>query len=214
MSNSDQPQPKTKVSLSKALIVETSIQMIETIGVDKFSLRKLAERLNCEPMSIYYHLKNKDQIFDEIVDYLIATIRFESESLTIKQQLITVAQQWRSLAKTYPNFFPILAVHQLNTDVGSHFMNQILTIFQNANLSLQQASYFLRVLNYYLIGAGIDEAKGYGSGSSAVNSIQPDELKAKYPLLAQAKSYWTASHHDEIFDLGLETLLIKMLADH
>ena len=93
MSNTARQKAKTKGSLSKELIVQTSIAMIEEIGVEKFSLRKLAEKLNCEPMSIYYHLKNKDQIFDEIVDFLILSIQFESDQLPIKQQLISIAQQ-------------------------------------------------------------------------------------------------------------------------
>jgi AcrR family transcriptional regulator len=211
MSNTAHQKAKTKGNLSKELIVQTSITMIEEIGVEKFSLRKLAEKLNCEPMSIYYHLKNKDQIFDEIVDFLISSIQFESEQLPIKQQLISIAQQWRTLAKTYSNFFPVLAVHQLNTHTGSQFMNQVLAIFQNAELPIQQGSYFLRILNYYLIGAGIDEAKGYQLGSSATQPIKAEELVHQYPLLAQALPYWTTEYYDEIFNLGLEMLLVRIL---
>lgn len=206
-------QKRAKANLSKSLIVKSAIEMIEEIGVEEFSLRKLAVKLNCEAMSIYYHLKNKNQIFDEIVDELISGIEFESEATAIKQQLITVARQWRALAKTYPNFFPILATHQLNTHAGSQFMHQILLIFKNANLPMQQSSYFLRILNYYLIGVGIDEAKGYGLGGSAINSIKSEEYKECYPLLAQAMNYWTTSHYDEIFELGLEMLLSKMLPE-
>ncbi|MCH7336748.1 TetR/AcrR family transcriptional regulator C-terminal domain-containing protein [Acinetobacter sp. NIPH 2699] len=211
MSNTIHQKLKTKESLSKERIVRTAIEMIEEIGIDKFSLRKLAEKLNCEAMSIYYHVKNKDQIFDEIVDLLISSIQFESDTLAMKQQLISVARQWRFLAKTYPNFFPILATHQLNTNVGSQFMNQILMIFKKENLSIQQASYFLRILNYYLIGAGVDETKGYRSGSSAVNPIKLDSNPNHYSLLVQAMPYWADSHYDEIFELGLEMLLAKMV---
>ncbi|ENX33868.1 hypothetical protein F889_02532 [Acinetobacter colistiniresistens] len=211
MSNTTHQKAKTKGSLSKEFIVKTSIALIEEIGVEKFSLRKLAERLNCEPMSIYYHLKNKDQIFDEIVDELILSIEFRSENLSIKQQLISIAQQWRSLAKRYPNFFPVLAIHQLNTHVGSQFMNQLLAIFKDAGLSIQQGSYFLRILNYYLIGAGIDEAKGYQLGNSALDPINPEQRSEHYPLLVQAMPYWTAPHYDEIFNLGLDMLLVKIL---
>ena len=213
MSNTTHQKLKTKESLSKERIVKTSLEIIEDIGVEKFSLRKLAEKLNCEAMSIYYHLKNKDQIFDEIVDTLISNIQFESDLLTVKMQLISVARQWRLLAKTYPNFFPILATHQLNTHVGSHFMNQILMILNKETLSIKQASYFLRILNYYLIGAGIDEAKGYRAGSSAVNPISLDDETSRYSLLVDAIPYWTDSHHDEIFELGLEILLSKILSN-
>ena len=85
-------------------------------------------------------------------------------------------------------------------------MNQVLAIFQNAELPIQQGSYFLRILNYYLIGAGIDEAKGYQLGSSTTQPIKVEELVHQYPLLAQALPYWTTEYYDEIFNLGLEML--------
>lgn len=191
---------KSKLNLSKELIIESSLSMIEENGIDGFSLRKLAHKLNCEAMSIYYHMKNKDQIFDQIVDHLISKITFENQKNNPKEQLISIARQWRRLAQQHPNFFPILAVHPLNTKSGNHFMNQILMILEAANLSQKQASYFLRVINYYLIGVGIDEAKGY---HLAVKQNISDEDA----LLAKAKSYWTIEDQNQIFELGLNILL-------
>lgn len=69
MSNQTENHKKTKVNLSKDLIIKTALWMIEENGIDGFSLRKLAQKLNCEAMSIYYHMKNKEQILDQIVDF-------------------------------------------------------------------------------------------------------------------------------------------------
>lgn len=58
--------------------------------------------------------------------------------------------------------------------------------------------------NYFLIGMGIDEAKGY---QLANHNLKLDE----YPLLDEAKSYWTEKDQDKIFELGLNILLANML---
>lgn len=200
MSNPPSQQKKSKGNLSKDLIIETSLNMIEEHGIDGFSLRKLAQKLNCEAMSIYYHMKNKEQIYDQIVDQLISQIRFENQKNNPKEQLVSIARQWRILAQRHPNFFPILAIHPLNSDIGNHFMNQILLILKNAELSEKDASYFLRVINYYLIGVGIDEAKGY-------HLANKKQISSKYEALEQAKSYWTTEDQNQIFELGLNTLL-------
>lgn len=204
MSNQTQNQKKSKVNLSKDLIIQTALGMIEELGIDGFSLRKLAQKLSCEAMSIYYHMKNKEQILDQIVDFLISKIMFQDLIEDPKEQLIHIAKQWRALAKEYPKFFPILAVHPLNTKIGYNFMNSILLIFKNAKLPVKDASYFLRILNYFLIGMGIDEAKGY---QLANHNLKLDE----YPLLDEAKSYWTEKDQDKIFELGLNILLANML---
>ncbi|MBP2543175.1 TetR/AcrR family transcriptional regulator [Acinetobacter guillouiae] len=204
MSNQTENHKKTKVNLSKDLIIQTALWMIEESGIDGFSLRKLAQKLNCEAMSIYYHMKNKEQILDQIVDFLVSKINFKNQVNDPKEQLMYIAKQWRKLSQEYPKFFPILAVHPLNTDIGYNFMNGILLVFKNANLAVKDASYFLRILNYYLIGVGIDEAKGY---QLAGKNLKLD----KYPLLEDAKSYWTTEDQDQIFELGLNMLLTNML---
>lgn len=204
MSNQTENHKKTKANLSKELIIQTALWMIEENGIDGFSLRKLAHKLNCEAMSIYYHMKNKEQILDQIVDFLVSKINFKNQLDDPKEQLMYIAKQWRKLSQEYPKFFPILAVHPLNTDIGYNFMNGILLVFKNANLAVKDASYFLRILNYYLIGVGIDEAKGY--------QLAGKNLKLeKYPLLEDAKSYWTTEDQDQIFELGLNMLLTNML---
>ncbi|MEQ1159514.1 TetR family transcriptional regulator [Acinetobacter calcoaceticus] len=204
MSNQTKNQKKSKANLSKDLIIRAALEMIEEQGIESFSLRKLAQKLDCEAMSIYYHMKNKEEILDQIVDFLITKITFQSQRDDPKEQLMYVAKQWRTLSQEYPNFFPILAIHPLNTDIGYNFMNGILLIFKNANLAVKDASYFLRILNYYLIGMGIDEAKGY---YLANKNLKID----RYPLLEDAKSYWTQEDQDEIFELGLNMLLTNML---
>jgi AcrR family transcriptional regulator len=204
MSNQTENHKNTKVNLSKDLIIQTALWMIEENGIDGFSLRKLAQKLNCEAMSIYYHMKNKEQILDQIVDFLVSKINFKNQVNNPKEQLMYIAKQWRKLSQEYPKFFPILAVHPLNTDIGYNFMNGILLVFKNANLAVKDASYFLRILNYYLIGVGIDEAKGY---QLAGKNLKLD----KYPLLEDAKSYWTTEDQDQIFELGLNMLLTNML---
>ncbi len=204
MSNQTENHKKSKANLSKELIIQTALRMIEENGLEGFSLRKLAHKLNCEAMSIYYHMKNKEQILDQIVDFLVSKINFKNQVNNPKEQLMYIAKQWRKLSQEYPKFFPILAVHPLNTDIGYNFMNGILLVFKNANLAVKDASYFLRILNYYLIGVGIDEAKGY---QLAGKNLKLD----KYPLLEDAKSYWTTEDQDQIFELGLNMLLTNML---
>lgn len=204
MSNQTKNQKKSKANLSKDLIIRTALEMIEEQGIESFSLRKLAQKLDCEAMSIYYHMKNKEEILDQIVDFLISKIMFQSQRDDPKEQLIYVAKQWRAISQEYPNFFPVLATHPLNTDIGYNLMNGILLIFKNANLAVKDASYFLRILNYYLIGMGIDEAKGYYPSNK--------NLKIeRYPLLEDAKTYWTQEDQEEIFELGLNMLLTNML---
>ena len=48
--------------------------LADEIGVDAFTIRKLAEALDTKPMTIYHHVPSKDAILDGMVDRVFAEI--------------------------------------------------------------------------------------------------------------------------------------------
>ena len=45
--------------------------MADEEGFDALSMRKLAQRLGVEAMSIYYHVENKDALLDGMIDLIM-----------------------------------------------------------------------------------------------------------------------------------------------
>ena len=61
------PEPVTAET-----ILATAARLIETDGVDAFTMRKLAEQLGVAVTSIYWHVGGRDKLFDSLVDRLLA----------------------------------------------------------------------------------------------------------------------------------------------
>ncbi|QPC86667.1 TetR family transcriptional regulator [Mesorhizobium sp. NBSH29] len=57
--------------LSLDRIVSTAVEMLDTDGVDRLSMRRLAERLGAGAMSLYWHVDNKDAVFDLALDSVL-----------------------------------------------------------------------------------------------------------------------------------------------
>lgn len=75
MVTTDDKQPK--VRLSRGRVLQAAIHLADEHGIDSLTMRKLAESLGVEAMSIYHHLANKEALLDGIVDSLIGEIEHE-----------------------------------------------------------------------------------------------------------------------------------------
>jgi len=63
--------------LTKDRVLETATVIADREGIDALTMRRLADDLGVEAMSIYYHLPNKDAILDGLVERTFAEIERE-----------------------------------------------------------------------------------------------------------------------------------------
>jgi AcrR family transcriptional regulator len=55
-------------------VLRAAIKVADEGGVESLTMRRLAEELGAEAMSLYYHVANKEEVFDGIVDVIAGEI--------------------------------------------------------------------------------------------------------------------------------------------
>jgi AcrR family transcriptional regulator len=60
--------------LSRERVVGEAVALADEQGIEGLSMRRLAQRLQVEPMSLYHHVANKDLILDGMVDLVFAEV--------------------------------------------------------------------------------------------------------------------------------------------
>jgi AcrR family transcriptional regulator len=55
-------------------VILEGVALADANGIDMLTMRRLADRLRVEPMSLYYHVTNKDEILDGMVDVVFGEI--------------------------------------------------------------------------------------------------------------------------------------------
>lgn len=56
--------------MSKEDIIKKSMKLINKVGLENFSVRKLAKKMNCQPSSLYHHFESKEDLLNEIYMYV------------------------------------------------------------------------------------------------------------------------------------------------
>ena len=98
MSPASRGTDPTKTKLTKERVLIGALALADQIGMDKFTIRKLATELDTKPMTIYHHVPNKDAIIDGMVDLVFAEIDLHHTVGRGKTQLhrgrVRLEQHW------------------------------------------------------------------------------------------------------------------------
>src|SRR3954451_23238499 len=63
-----------RARLSRARVVRGALVVADAGGLGSLTIRSLATELGVKPMSVYYHVANKDEILDALIDIVFAEI--------------------------------------------------------------------------------------------------------------------------------------------
>ena len=74
-SNPDTPPP---IPLSRERVLCAALRLADEGGIESLSMRKLAEELGVQAMSLYNHVTNKDDVLCGIVDIVVGEIEVPS----------------------------------------------------------------------------------------------------------------------------------------
>ena len=74
-----------RVPLSRERVLQGAIALADEAGIGGLTMRKLAESLSVEAMSLYYHVANKEALLDGVADAVIAEIETELGGFTVPE---------------------------------------------------------------------------------------------------------------------------------
>lgn len=63
-------EPETS-GLSREAVIQVAMEMLDTVGVDGLSMRALAEQLGVKAASLYWHLRDKEQLLEMVAEAVL-----------------------------------------------------------------------------------------------------------------------------------------------
>lgn len=81
MSTQTESEREPRVALSRQRVLRAAVTVADESGVESLTMRRIAEELGSEAMSLYYHVANKDDMLSGIVEFIVAEINTAVEAL-------------------------------------------------------------------------------------------------------------------------------------
>ena len=63
-----------RIPLNRERVLRAAVAVADEGGIESLTMRRLAQELAVEAMSLYYHVANKEEVLDGVVDVLVAEI--------------------------------------------------------------------------------------------------------------------------------------------
>lgn len=140
--------------LDRASIITTSIELIDRDGLDAFSLRGLARHLGAGNMSLYYYVKDRDELLALVLDDVLGTVNLTRLPSAPIDALGLLAKRFVTAFTTHPNTIPLFALRPIQT-IGPHgarLFDKFVEQLRATELSDQQVADTTVALIEYLCG--------------------------------------------------------------
>lgn len=155
--------------LTKEVIVDAALALIEERGLAEFSLRTLAASLGVQVSSLYNHISGQNALLTEVGIRAVALLTALEEKTIVGKKtdeaLFALADAYRSFAKAHPELYRIImGVHILHLPVLETEIKKIvapiLTVLSSYGLSEDQQMHGQRILRSMMHGFYAHESTG------------------------------------------------------
>jgi len=134
-------------------IIEAAVRIISTGGYEQMSIRSLASKLGVSPMSLYRHIRDKDDLLNEVVDRLLAEAwRPASEEEDWHAWIVEAASKLRAFLINEPAALHVYLRHPVVSPAAIDRMEAMMGVLRRAGLDEETALSAYGALHTYTIG--------------------------------------------------------------
>ncbi len=207
-----------KVALDPGQIVRAALQLLDEVGLDGLTMRRLAERLNIKAASLYWHVRDKEELIVLLANEICGSLVAPDPALPWRQQLEQFADEYRRVLLSHRDAARVMLLSGPPSGANRLDLVEILLgVLLKAGFSARDAAYAGFLLNDYVTTFVMEETRYPGppteedAGETEVESpgttwidLLPQD---RYPSILALAPHWLNVNMDEQFHFGGEVLL-------
>jgi AcrR family transcriptional regulator len=101
-------------SLSKTRVVAAALEVIDTLGLDAFSIRSLAQSLGVYPTALYWYVPNRNALLAEVVKLALQEVVPSTGSGDWQLWLKDLFRRYRQAVRRHPNLAPLMGAQMVS----------------------------------------------------------------------------------------------------
>lgn len=150
------PKPR-RDALTRTRITAAAIDLLDAAGAAALTMRRLAERLEVAPPTLYWHVRTKDEVLDLALDEIFAEVTLPDRTADWATDARTLVQRWRAAMLRHPWSPALLGRPMLGPNVlaRTEFLRSTLTRAGLDDQALDAATHGLANLT---IGSALTES--------------------------------------------------------
>jgi TetR/AcrR family tetracycline transcriptional repressor len=203
------------MALDRETVVLTALKLLDKVGLDGLTLRKIAADLGVQAPALYWHFKSKQDLLDEMATRVfregVVELGLPSEGLPWPEWAAEYGKRLRRMLLRYRDGAKMFSGRYLTDNTFFASMEAALSKFTTAGFTLRDAACGLLAIYCYTVGFTIEEQAVYprpGERNEQYDlAKRAERIDAERFPLALAAGEEGFSRFDERFEQGLETII-------
>ena len=142
--------------MSRDRILAAAVGLADRDGIESLSMRKLAHQLGVDPMSLYNHVRDKEDLLDGIVDVVVGEIEPVPDGADWRSSLRATILAARRTLLLHPWAARVIESRADPSPSTLRHMERVMDIIRSAGFSLDLAHHALHVLGSRVLGFSQD----------------------------------------------------------
>ncbi|QJW37152.1 TetR/AcrR family transcriptional regulator [Cellulosimicrobium protaetiae] len=199
-------------ALSRERIVEAAVTVADDGGLTAVSMRNVGRRLGVEAMSLYHHLAGKDELLDELADWVFAQIELPEPGTPWRPAMAARAASARAVLARHPWSLGLVESRRSGGPALLRHHDTVLGCLRADGFTVALASQAFSAIDAYVYGFVLTETRlPFSPDDDVEDFVAEIALPAQeYPHLAEMVAELVVGHgyaFADQFDDGLDLVL-------
>lgn len=152
MEVTDEARPR-RGRLDRDTVLRAALRLVDELGVERLTMRRVATDLGVDPMSLYRHVDNKDALLDGIVEQLWSQVPIPGDDAAAERSadwkgvLEQLGSGLREVVISHPYAAPLLLSRPVMPRSALEFLKRALDVVQAAGFEERRAAAIVRCVS-------------------------------------------------------------------
>ncbi|AET67986.1 transcriptional regulator [Desulfosporosinus orientis DSM 765] len=211
-----QSKNKSREPLNIEKIVQTALELLNEVGLQQLTTRRLAEALGIRSASLYWHIRDKAELLQLLSESICSKLHLPDPGLSWQDQVLSFAMQYRATLLSIRDSAVVLLETPPLTPKRLLLSGAMFEVLFNAGFPPKEILMASMLINDYMLSfvknemhmsqmaqsQGISAQEVMNNAKIFFSNLPPDQ----YPTLISLADYMTYDI-DEHYNYGLQILL-------
>ena len=211
-------RPGRPARLSRDLVLQAALELADRDGLEAVTMQRIARAIGAEPMSLYRHVRNKEDLLDGLVDLVFAEIELPSPDDPWKVAIRRRAVSVREALGRHPWAIGLMESRKAPGPATLAYHEALVANLFAAGFSSTTATRATNIVDSFVYGFALQEKTLPVSTPEDLAALAPEMVAryaGRYPHLETVATDLIASgfRYGDEFEPGLDLILDALERD-
>ncbi|GAB3164332.1 TetR/AcrR family transcriptional regulator C-terminal domain-containing protein [Myceligenerans halotolerans] len=214
MTDPSNPATPSRTRLSRARVLDAALTVADRDGLQRLTIRSLANELGARPMSVYHYVSGKDELLDALVDVVFEAIDSPDPDGDWREEIGRSAHSARAVLREHSWAIGLLESRASPGPATLRHHDRVLACLLRSGFSTELTAHAYALVDSYVYGFALQEASlpfdGPGAAGDIARPIMEQMGTGEYPAMVEmATNHYLRPGYDwaDEFGFGLELIL-------